>query len=144
MGDSNRSNQEVPGSEISPPASGLNRCEFLRGAAFASASGLALKSDLSHEALFAFPASAATYLTEDRIAATPAFNYRAYRSKAAKTPDVNSWVQIDLEQEHAVEAVKLYPANQKLIPGQDAYYTGEGFPLRLKIEVSREAGFSRA
>ena len=127
-----------------PPFSALNRRDFLRSAAFATAGGLVLKSDISPQALFALPALAgAAYLTGDRIAATPAFNYRAYRSKAAETPDANAWVEIDLGQAQPIEAVKLYPTNQKMIPGKDAYDTGEGFPVRFKIEASKDAGFSR-
>jgi DUF1680 family protein len=80
--------------------------------------------------------------TAHRIAATPTHSYRPYRSKRAKTADVNSWVQIDLGVSVPVDAVQLYPANQRMKTGADAYYTGEGFPLRFKVEVAEETKFA--
>ena len=75
------------------------------------------------------------------MAATPASSYRAYRSKSAQTADAPTWVQIDLGLSHPIDSVKVYPANERLYPGRDEYYAGEGFPVRFKIEVSDSPDF---
>ncbi len=130
--------------ESAGQTSGLSRRKFIQSAAFAAGGGLALKDTLLPEALFALPAAAgiAHYLSGDRIAATPASEYRAYRSKAAASADAISWVQVDLEAAQPIELVKIYPANQTLIPGKDQDYIGMGFPLRFKIEASNQPDFS--
>jgi hypothetical protein len=79
--------------------------------------------------------------TGEWMAATPASTFRAYRSKPAKTADATTWVQIDLGAARPIDAVKIYPANEKLYPGQDKHYAGEGFPVRFRIECSDDAGF---
>lgn len=81
-------------------------------------------------------------LTEDRIAATPTYKYRPYRSKPVKAADAVSWVVIDLEELVPIEEIQLFPANQRTIPGEDAYYAGEGFPARFTLESSDDATFS--
>ena len=123
----------------------LSRRRFIQSAALAAGGGLAFKDSLLPQALFALPVAAGTayYLSGDRIAATPAYEYRAYRSKAAASADAISWVQVDLEAEQPIEVVKIYPANQTLIPGKDQDYIGMGFPLRFKIEVSNQSNFSQ-
>ncbi|MGC2404174.1 MAG: beta-L-arabinofuranosidase domain-containing protein [Acidobacteriaceae bacterium] len=83
------------------------------------------------------------YLTGMKMAATPATHYRAYRSRAAQSPSVNTWVQIDLKKAVAIEAIQLFPACEKMFPGRDQYYGGEGFPLRFKIEAADDEAFSR-
>jgi DUF1680 family protein len=122
---------------------GLSRRKFIESAALAAGGALATKNMLLPEALFALPvaAGAAMYLTNDRIASTPTFDYRAYRSKGAVSAGTTSWVQIDLGTTRPVEAVKLYPANQNMVPGKDEYYAGEGFPSRFKIEASKHSNF---
>ena len=75
------------------------------------------------------------------MANTPASAYRAYRSKPAKTADATTWVQIDLGEPRSIDFVKVYPANEKDIPGRDEYYAGEGFPVRYKIESSNDPDF---
>lgn len=104
-----------------------------------------MKDTFLPESLFALPVAmgAAAYLTGDRIASTPTFDYRPYRSKGADSTDATSWVQIDLEKAQPIDAVKIYPANQTMIPGKDAYYTGEGFPVRFKVEASNHADFGQ-
>jgi hypothetical protein len=77
------------------------------------------------------------------MAATPATDYRAYRSKPVMDPDNPTWVQIDLQERVPIEAVLLYPACERMYPGRDQFYGGEGFPLRFKIEASDEPDFSR-
>jgi len=72
---------------------------------------------------------------------TPASAYRAYRSKASKTANATTWVQIDLGESQAIDLVKVYPANEKGFPGRDEHYAGEGFPVRFKIECCDDAGF---
>ncbi|HUX09302.1 MAG TPA: beta-L-arabinofuranosidase domain-containing protein, partial [Terriglobia bacterium] len=78
------------------------------------------------------------------MAGTPASAYRAYRSKPAKTADAVTWVQIDLGATHPIDSVKVYPASERLFPGRDEYYAGEGFPVRFKIEVSNQPDFRNA
>jgi uncharacterized protein len=85
----------------------------------------------------------APYLTGMRMAATPASAYRAYRSKVVQTPSITTFVQIDLNKTVAIEAIQLFPAKEKMYPGRDLYYGGEGFPLRFKIEAADDEGFSR-
>src|SRR6516225_1858012 len=75
------------------------------------------------------------------MANTPASAYRAYRSKAAKTPDATTWVQIDLGKSRAIDLVKVYPANERGVPGHDEHYAGEGFPVRFKIECCDDSEF---
>lgn len=82
------------------------------------------------------------YLTGLRMAATPAVAYRAYRSKAVANPVVKTWVQIDLGKSVAIDAIRLYPASERMYPGRDQYYAGEGFPLRFVIEASNDKEFS--
>jgi hypothetical protein len=84
----------------------------------------------------------APYLTGLRMAATPATAYRAYRSKVAANSDVTTWVQVDLGKSIAIQAVQLFPASERMYPGLDQYYGGEGFPLRFRIEASEDQSFS--
>ena len=84
----------------------------------------------------------AAYLSGMRMAATPASDYRAYRSKSVTDPHSLTWVQVDLGREIPVQSVKLYPASERMFPGRDQYYAGEGFPLRFRIDVSSDAEFS--
>jgi DUF1680 family protein len=60
--------------------------------------------------------------------------YRAYRSKCAQSADSTTWVQIDLGEKRTIDSIKVYPANDRSVPGQ-------GFPLRFKIEASSEPEF---
>jgi hypothetical protein len=85
----------------------------------------------------------APYDSGQRMAATPATDYRAYRSKPVSNQQIATWVQIDLGESRAIESVLLYPASERMYPGRDQYYAGEGFPLRFRIEVSEEAEFAR-
>jgi hypothetical protein len=82
------------------------------------------------------------YLSGMRMAGTPATAYRAYRSKAVGHPDTTMWLQIDLGSTIPVDHILLYPASERMFPGRDQYYAGEGFPLRFKIETSSNADFS--
>ncbi len=81
------------------------------------------------------------YLSGLRMAATPASHYRAYRSKSVTNPDITTWVQVDLGKAVPIESVHLYPASERMYPGRDQYYAGEGFPLRFRIDVSSDAEF---
>ena len=78
--------------------------------------------------------------TGEWMTATPTSAYRAYRSKPAKSADAATWVQIDLGEVHPIDYVKVYPANEKLVPGRDEDWAGEGFPVRFKIEVAADPG----
>ena len=86
----------------------------------------------------------APYLSGMRMAATPATDYRAYRSRPVTNPDAATWVQVDLGKTVSIESVELYPASERMFPGRDQYYAGEGFPLRFRIDVSSDAEFSDA
>ena len=85
----------------------------------------------------------APYLSGMRMAATPATAYRAYRSKVVKNPEITTWVQVDLRARVAIEAIQLFPAAETWYPGRDQYYSGEGFPLRFKIEAADDERFSQ-
>ena len=85
----------------------------------------------------------APYLTGMCMAATPATGYRAYRSKVVTNPEITTWVQLGLKASVAIEAIQLFPAAETWYPGRDQYYCGEGFPLRFKIEVADDEGFSQ-
>ena len=82
--------------------------------------------------------------TGEWMAATPASEYRAYRSKLAKSADAPTWIQVDLGQSVPIDSVKIYPANERLHPGRDEHYAGEGFPLRFRIEVSEQPDLHNA
>jgi DUF1680 family protein len=88
------------------------------------------------------PPELAPYLSGMRMAATPASDFRAYRSKTVTNPETPTWVQIDLGQLVPVETILLYPASERMFPGRDQYYAGEGFPLRFRIDASSTADFS--
>jgi len=85
----------------------------------------------------------APYLSGMRMAATPATAYRAYRSKPVTNPETTTWIQVDLNKNVAIETIQLFPASERMYPGRDQYYAGEGFPLRFRIEAADEEGFSR-
>jgi hypothetical protein len=129
---------------------GLTRREFL-GTSVGAGAGIAAPGLLKAEAGFAAPASpAAPPPVDERVVPVPtgewmtntsASGFRAYRSKPAKTADSTTWVQIDLGATRPIDYVKVYPASEKFVPGHDAYYPGEGFPVRFKIEASTDADF---
>jgi len=79
--------------------------------------------------------------TGEWMANTPASAWRAYRSNPTKTADATAWVQIDLGESRPLDLVKVYPANEKGVPGRDEHYAGEGFPLRFKIEAANTPDF---
>ncbi|AXC12824.1 Putative glycosyl hydrolase (DUF1680) [Acidisarcina polymorpha] len=121
----------------------VTRRTFLIGSACGT--GLAFTAGLRPSTwVFADTASAqlAPYLTGMRMAATPATAYRAYRSKVVQTPAITTWVQIDLTKSVAIEAIQLFPASEKMFPGRDQYYGGEGFPLCFRLEAAEDEGFS--
>jgi len=76
------------------------------------------------------------------MAATPATAYRAYRSKVVTNPELATWVQVDLGSDFRIDGIQLFPASERMYPGRDQYYAGEGFPLRFRIEASDDAHFS--
>jgi len=119
----------------------IDRRTFLQSAALTAAGALAPHSLIAAGALTAEPAPP-DYGSGERIASTPTFSYRPYRSKSFKSPDLTSWVQIDLGSHQAIGSVLLYPANQKMVPGKDQYFAGEAFPVRFKIETSEQADFT--
>ena len=61
-----------------------------------------------------------------------------YQSKRAKTDDETRWVQVDLGQERKIEAVKLLP----MVVWWNCQ--SQGFPVRFKLEASRDPGFGSA
>jgi DUF1680 family protein len=78
------------------------------------------------------------------MAASPTEKYKAYRSKVVTTPEVTTWVQIDLNDAAPIEAVQLFPAADQMYPGRDQWYGGQGFPLRFRIEASADPSFSNS
>ena len=131
--------------QMSSTDSALTRRELIQAAAWAAGGSLLAGSVLDPHALMASALNnPASYITKDRIAATPTFRYRPYRSHFVPTPAGATWVQIDLGTPQAIDSIKLFPANQRMIAGMDAYYGGEGFPESFKIEVSADADFTRA
>jgi DUF1680 family protein len=124
---------------IELPSAQLTRRELIQAAAWVTGSSLLIPGGP-----VLAEAAPAGYLSQDRIAATPALRYRPYRSRHAATADVATWVQIDLGQAHTLDEIRLFPANQRLLPGKDEYYAGEGFPERFKIEIANTASFEGA
>jgi uncharacterized protein len=119
----------------------VTRREFLHGTTCATA-GLALAGSInSLAAVAADGPRLVRYATGMRMAATPATKYRAYRSRVVQTPEVRTWVQVDLGRSVPIDAVQLFPASERMYPGRDQYYAGEGFPLRFLIEVANEEDF---
>ncbi|HZC44244.1 MAG TPA: discoidin domain-containing protein, partial [Acidobacteriaceae bacterium] len=124
----------------------ITRRRFL-GAALYAGSGAVAASFLDPSDLIAALEQAnglGRYATGEQMAATPATFYRAYRSRPATAPHITTWLQIDLGKSRAIDAVKLYPACERMYPLLDAYYGGEGFPLRFKIETSNDAAMAAA
>lgn len=60
-----------------------------------------------------------------------------FQSSAAAHADTTKWVQIDLGREAVLQEVRLLPARAGEYPAR----RGFGFPLRYKVEVSREPDF---
>lgn len=122
----------------------LTRRKLLENTTY-TAAGLLATGMAKPAMLLAGPASSpfTSYWTGARMAATPATAYRAYRSKRVANPDNTTWVQLDLGSSMAIEAVRLFPASERMYPGRDQYYGGEGFPLRFKIEAADDVGFSQ-
>ena len=124
----------------------ITRRRFLGIAAYAG-TGAVAASFLDPSLLFAAPEQADgvhRYATGEQMAATPATFYRAYRSRSTTDPHIATWLQIDLGKNLPIDAIKLYPACERMYPLLDEYYGGEGFPLRFKIEVSNDAAMANA
>ena len=121
---------------------GLTRRKFLETSVGAGA-GMAASRFLKADAGVASPEDERVVPAPsgEWMATTPASDYRAYRSKPAKTADATTWVQIDLGEQRQIDFVKVYPANEKMYPGRDEDYAGEGFPVRFKIESSSDPDF---
>jgi hypothetical protein len=121
----------------------LTRRNFLLSTTYVGA-GLAMAGAIKPLAPLAAaePAQLEHYLTGLRMAATPATAYRAYRSKVVANPEITTWVQVDLGKSFPIEAIQLFPASERMYPGRDQYYAGEGFPLRFRIEASNDEAFS--
>src|ERR1700689_3113573 len=114
----------------------LSRRSFLKASGSLGGT-LILTHAVEPSALLALAADPglAPYLSGQRMSATPATNYRAYRSKIVHDPSLATWVQVDLGKGIGIDEVLLYPANERMYPGRDQYYAGEGFPLRFRIEA---------
>ena len=121
----------------------LTRRNFLLNTTYAGA-GLTVIGGLNPLMAHAAtePVDLTLYLAGIRMAATPATAYRAYRSKVVTNPDITTWIQVDLDKSFPIEAIQLFPASERMYPGLDRYYAGEGFPLRFKIEASNNSDFS--
>ncbi len=131
-------------SDAAKPQTGLTRRELMQAAAWVTGGGLLAGGVLEPEALMAAAQrEPESYLTKDRIAATPTFKYRPYRSKRAAKADTVTWLQIDLGEPVRIDEIRLFPANQTMVPGKDAYNAGEAFPECFKIEVADNVDFAR-
>lgn len=141
------SRSHVEGSrQVAGKAGELSRRKFIQAAALAAGGGGGVFFGAwNQDALCEEPGQPSSVLcaTEDRVAATPTYKYRPYRSKPVRAADTVSWVVVDLGDVFAIEEIRLFPANQRMIPGKDAYYAGEGFPLRFRLEGSEDARFSK-
>ncbi len=62
-----------------------------------------------------------------------------YHSAVHATPDVTSWVQVDLGRSVPIEEVRLVPAR----PVDFADTPGFGFPVRFRVEVSDDPEFGK-
>ena len=122
----------------------VTRRKFLRNTTLAGA-GFAVVGTMRPLAVWAEAGEKemAHYLTGMKMAATPATAYRAYRSKVAASPDVTTWLQVDLKKVVPISAIQLFPASERMYPGRDQYYGGEAFPLRFRLEASDDSSFSK-
>lgn len=116
------------------------RRRFLRHSTFAAPALLAAASS----ARSSTPPALDPYLTGERMAPTPATAHRAYRSKPVTDAALSTWVQVDLGSSLPIDAVVLYPASERMYPGRDEYYGGEGFPLRFRLDASDDGTFSQS
>lgn len=73
--------------------------------------------------------------TGERMAPSLASEFRSYTSKIASTPDVETWVQIDLGSSRRIDGIRLYPFAR---PGG---LDGQGFPIRFYIACSDDSNF---
>ena len=123
----------------------LSRRTFLKDSARYGA-GIVLTAAAAPFALFASAADPvlSRYITGARMAATPATHFRPYRSRSVTDPSLATWVQIDLGVSRSLDAIELYPASYRMYPGLDAYYAGESFPLRFRIELANDPSFQPA
>jgi DUF1680 family protein len=122
---------------------GVTRRSFLKNTTLAGAGLVVADAIRPVEALGqAAPVSLRPYLTGMRMAATPAKAYRAYRSRVVGDPETTMWLKIDLGQTTPVDYIVLYPAAERMFPGRDQYYGGEGFPLRFKVETANDPEFA--
>jgi DUF1680 family protein len=78
---------------------------------------------------------------EDYMAYWSAVAYRPYVSKSSHDPAAVTWVQIDMGESQAIDAVKLYPSVKMVIPPKDLYADQEHFPVRFKLEASDDPQF---
>lgn len=120
----------------------VTRRDFLLGSTCVGAVALANTDNPLSVLTENAPPNLAHYATGMRMAATPATKYRAYRSKVVQNPDAATWVQIDLGRSISIDAVQLFPASERMYPGRDQYYAGEGFPLRFFIETAADETFT--
>ncbi len=119
----------------------VTRRAFLRNTTYAGA-GLVVSDAVKPALALAGETvpSLKPYVTGMRMAATPASAYRAYRSKIVSNPDTTTWVQLDLGSSIPIDFIQLYPASERMYPGRDQYYAGEGFPLAVQDRNCRRTG----
>jgi hypothetical protein len=103
-------------------AMSLTRRNFLLNTTYVGA-GLAVTGGINPLMAHATtePVDLTPHLTGIRMAATPATDYRAYRSKVVASPDVTTWIQVDLGESFPIEAIQLFPASERMYPGLDRY-----------------------
>src|ERR1035438_8471721 len=102
------SDSDYSASEVWPQTR-VSRRKLLQTAALLTGGGVVAGSILAPKALLATSApDAAGFLARDRIAATPTFKYRPYRSKRTASPDTTSWVQIDLGEPQPIDSIRIF------------------------------------
>jgi hypothetical protein len=120
----------------------LTRREFLLKTSYAGAGFTVVGKTSPLSAWAASEPEPLQFSTGLRMAATPTNIYRAYRSKVAASPEVTTWIQIDLNRSAAIDAIQLFPAADQMYPGRDQWYAGQGFPLRFRIDASEDPKFN--
>ncbi len=63
-----------------------------------------------------------------------------WHSAMASSPDQTKWLQLDLGSVQPLDELRLYPAHPPDFPERPGF----GFPVRFRIEVSDDAGFTRS
>lgn len=75
--------------------------------------------------------------TGERMASTPSSLFGPYTCQVSDTPDMTTWVQIELGTSQPIDAIRLYPSCRP-------HKNPSGFPVRFHIECSNDPDFKIA